>query len=116
MPTQAKEFLVANSVTGESGTLTVVGTGGDAEIPLGTRFTRMYRNKKRHYPDEIENPAVREVEESVDLLVAESNAYGRSMDFLPGSTSGCLRFSGTNTTFPAPGWILTTLMTHVSVF
>ena len=85
-----------------------MGRGGDQIVPVGTHFIVMYKLKKREYPHGLEKPAEIECTKKVDLKVENVTSYGKSMEFLPGNSTGCLVFTEQDVDLLPAGWVLST--------
>lgn len=85
-----QEFYIANVVTGELGRTTIIGRAGDQPIPVGTRFTLLYKQKKEKYPEGLTDKPAREKEKPICVTVLEASAYGRPIKEVPGNTTGSL--------------------------
>ena len=101
-----KEFYIADVVTGESGRTTVIGRAGDQPIPVGTRFTLIYKQKKQKYPEGFTEEPVREKEKQISVTVLDASAYGRQMKEVPGNTTGSLVVDENDMEALPPGWML----------
>jgi hypothetical protein len=97
-------FIVDGVVLGER--FTVLGRGGDAPIYIGEVFDAVYRNKRRHYPDDLGDEPVREVERPAAIRVVCIHAYERSLNALGEGMSGSLTLEGEGLQYIAPGWTL----------
>ena len=101
------EFYISGSVRGESGFLSIIGRCGKEPVRPGMEFLAILKEKSRTYPEGLELP--REIEEckNVYMKIAEVEAYGKKIDFLPANATGVLRCVDFSVDLVPGGWILT---------
>jgi hypothetical protein len=99
-----RQFIVVGMVQGER--FTVIGRCGDLPIHVGDVFDAVYRYKRRRYPDELGDEAVREIEKPAAIRVISIHAYERCLQTLGQGMTGSLSIEGDGLKYIAPGWIL----------
>jgi hypothetical protein len=98
------QFIVCGYDHGEH--FTVLGRCGDVPIRVGDVFDVVYRNRRRRYPDEMDDEPIREVEKPAAIRVICIHAYEMSLEMLGEGMTGSLTLEGDGLQYIAPGWIL----------
>ena len=106
MSEKKREFYIASVVTGESGRTTLIGRASVLPIPVGTKFTVTYKEKRQKFPNGYTANPPREQENPICLTVESASVYGKPVNEIPGSTTGSLVLNESNMEHLSPGWML----------
>ena len=106
MRPKSYEFIVNNTVAGESGHLNVIGRCGDFPIQIDDKFDIVYDYMPHKFPEESGRPPVRCQEKPVSLRVICIHAYQRSLPELGEGMTGSLALEGVGGDDVVPGWVL----------